>query len=502
MKAAQLSSKWVLVLTLGVVMASFLSATMYAEHRADRTHALTAEIASNDSPSIMHLAAARAELRDLQRLLTTHVLLASTGRLASSGADSAAAVAAVRDRLRSDLESYFALPTSPGERELWDRMNGELADVDRLSRRILNAVAGGNVPLAQYLSVQVLPTEVEQEADAIMTAIQLNAAAVRRIAEEIDGERRTRALWVFGLDGISVVLASLLGFLVFRMASRQEEMNRRRSEELEGFAGRVAHDLLNPLSAAEMGLALVERSPIDDERRRAALARARRSLERARRLIDDLLAFAQAGAKPAADGVAATVNDVVDGVIEELRPPAAARGIRVSAELPTSTIYVRCAPGVLGSLLGNLVRNAIKHMHSDENRRREVQIRVLRRRALQARTELDDVIRFEVQDTGPGLPPGLVARAFDPYVRGAGTREPGLGLGLATVRRLVEGHGGRYGVQSRAGEGALFWFELPIAPAPPPGAAITADEAPARSRQAAPIREARAEATSWKSPPV
>ena len=52
--------------------------------------------------------------------------------------------------------------------------------------------------------------------------------------------------------------------------------------------------------------------------------------------------------------------------------------------------------------------------------------------------------------------------------RGAGTSEPGLGLGLATHRRLVEGHHGRYGVSSRPGEGALFWFELPAAGAPPP----------------------------------
>src|SRR4029079_17329020 len=44
---------------------------------------------------------------------------------------------------------------------------------------------------------------------------------------------------------------------------------------------------------------------------------------------------------------------------------------------------------------------------------------------------------------------------------GGGSAGPGLGLGLATVRRLIEGHGGRYGVDSREGAGALFWFELP-----------------------------------------
>jgi signal transduction histidine kinase len=91
--------------------------------------------------------------------------------------------------------------------------------------------------------------------------------------------------------------------------------------------------------------------------------------------------------------------------------------------------------------------------------RRQVQLRVGARH---------DRIRFEVEDTGPGLPPELVSHAFDPYVRGAGTSEPGLGLGLATVRRLVEGHDGRYGVSSRPGEGALFWFELPAAEPTPP----------------------------------
>ena len=72
-----------------------------------------------------------------------------------------------------------------------------------------------------------------------------------------------------------------------------------------------------------------------------------------------------------------------------------------------------------------------------------------------------------MEDTGPGLSPELVKQAFDPYVRGTRTTEPGLGLGLATVRRLVDGHDGRYGVSSQLGEGALFWFELPAEHATP-----------------------------------
>ena len=272
----------------------------------------------------------------------------------------------------------------------------------------------------------------------------------------IEGERRSRTLWVFGLDGVSVALAISLAALALKTLSRQEAMVRRRQEELEGFAGRVAHDLLNPMSAAEMSLAAAERGAAGNDRMTALAARGRRSLKRARSLVDDLFAFAQAGAHPL-PGVSTAVAETVEGVVEELRPPAIERGITIAVELPPAPLGVRCASGVLTSLLSNLLRNAIKHMGS--SKRRQVDIRV---------TARHERVRFEVEDTGPGLPPELVPQAFDPYVRGAGTAVPGLGLGLATVRRLAEGHDGRYGVSSRPGEGALFWFELPAADEPPP----------------------------------
>ena len=447
MAEPRLSSKWVIVVTLAVVVAAFVGGSGYGEYRAGRTHALTAEIASNESPSIQHLAAARAELRDLQRLLNTHVLLASTGQAAPGRP-----LEEVRERLRSDLEAYFSLPDLPGERVLWSRIEKELIDVDVLVGRILEETAARRFPAAQKLLITELPTAIDEEADAIIAAIQLNAARVRQVAEEIEGERKSRLLWIFGLDGVSVALAIALAVLALRTVASKEAVMRRRSEELEGFAGRVAHDLLNPIAAVEMALASAERS--DGLRRDSAFARGHRSLHRARRLIDDLLGFAQAGARPQA-GAVALVAEVVEGVVEELRLPALERGITIDVDVPRRSLAVRCANGVLASLVSNLVRNAIKHM--GDRPRREVRVRV---------QVHGDRARFEVGDTGPGLPPGLVARAFDPYVRGAGTAEPGLGLGLATVRRLVEGHDGRYGVRSELGAGALFWFELPVAPSP------------------------------------
>src|SRR5689334_21243612 len=201
----RVGSKWVIIVTLAVVVAAFLGGSSYAEWRANRTHDLTAEIATNESPSILYLAAARAELRDLQRLVNTHVLLASTGRPSPTQP-----LKDVRDRLRENLQAYFALPALPAEKELWQRIDKELIDVDVLAGQIMQATAGGRYASAQRLLVDELPDAIDDEADAIMTDIQLNAARVREVAEMIEGERRSRALWVFGLDGISVALAITL----------------------------------------------------------------------------------------------------------------------------------------------------------------------------------------------------------------------------------------------------------------------------------------------------
>src|SRR5205085_8918585 len=168
---------------------------------------------------------------------------------------------------------------------------------------------------------------------------------------------------------------------------------------------------------------------------------------RVRRIVDGLLEFARAGARPEA-GARADVRAVTAGILEELAPFASQRHAMLrSEEVPECA--VACSPGVLLSLLGNLLRNALKYLGSSETR--EVMLRVRSRRGR---------VLFEVEDTGPGIPPSLGARIFEPYIRGPNTGAPGIGLGLATVKRLVESHGGSLGVRAGARGGALFWFEL------------------------------------------
>jgi signal transduction histidine kinase len=73
------------------------------------------------------------------------------------------------------------------------------------------------------------------------------------------------------------------------------------------------------------------------------------------------------------------------------------------------------------------------------------------------------LVRIEVTDTGPGIPKEMENEVFRPFVRGRTTSRPGVGLGLATVKRIVEAYGGRVGVLSSDGGGSRFWFTLPRA---------------------------------------
>jgi signal transduction histidine kinase len=98
------------------------------------------------------------------------------------------------------------------------------------------------------------------------------------------------------------------------------------------------------------------------------------------------------------------------------------------------------------------VRNALSYLNGAPGKRVDI-----------LAVDAGNRVRIEVRDTGPGLPPGTESAVFEPYVRGPGSTQPGLGLGLATVKRIAGAHGGAVGVDSKPGAGCRFWIELPKA---------------------------------------
>jgi signal transduction histidine kinase len=294
---------------------------------------------------------------------------------------------------------------------------------------------------------------------------QLTVANVGRVGQlgaRIQSERQRATRLSYGLYAFATLLALLAIFSAARISRERaqllqersdltEERNRlteQRVEELSQFAGRVAHDLKNSLGAIGLWVQQLQ----SEDKNNPRLSRLGGSLKRLTNTIDGLLDFARAGAQP--DPKASSrLQELLDGVVADVRGEAD----KVNAELLVEAgapLDVACPPGALTSVLANLLRNAVKYVVEGPGPLRRVVTRV---------SVHEGRARVEIEDTGPGIPAGQESVIFEPYMRLKGTRQPGLGLGLATVKRIVEAYRGAVGVQSVYGQGSCFWFELPLA---------------------------------------
>jgi signal transduction histidine kinase len=260
------------------------------------------------------------------------------------------------------------------------------------------------------------------------------------------------------LDALSTMLALAAVAVAFRATRRHDELAAQhdalltaRVAELDRFAGRVAHDVLSPLGTIAAGLSLLGRTC--DERGRTYIDRSQRALQRVQQLVDGLLTFARSGARPD-PASSCSVDAVLAGIVGDCSEAAVEKGIELAVEV-AGPMRVRCEQGVVASIVQNLVRNAIKYMGA----------RPVRRIVVRA-SPAGAAVRLEVEDTGPGIPPEIQSTLFDPFVRGPHEQASGTGLGLATVKRLADSHGGAVGVSSRPGAGSRFWVELPLVAGP------------------------------------
>jgi signal transduction histidine kinase len=232
------------------------------------------------------------------------------------------------------------------------------------------------------------------------------------------------------------------------------------NKDLEAFAGRVAHDLKNMLAPIVLAVPILRRArkengaPAPEVIENVAL-RIERASRRAVDLLEGLLAFARAGAPASGDARASPAVEL-EGVLEDLAPAIERSDAHIESDVDPS-LEVACAPALLHVVLLNLVGNAVKFIGEREQRR----VKVIARRDANKNGERC-VIR--VEDTGPGIAAAVVSRIFDPFYRAPGAKAGGAGIGLATVRRVVDAYGGDVAVESEEGHGATFIVSLPLAP--------------------------------------
>lgn len=434
--------------TFALTVVGFIGATLVLRMKAGRILADSAAISGNAVPSIQRLSTTRTTLRHLEVTMDDYV----GHSIRVSGLEQEPiSIAEDRRSLGENWSAYTTLPTFPEERALWPAISSRLAELDAALSALLEDLRAGqtaNVEVRWDRDIKGLFDELDSR---IYATSVLNAAGSASAAADINAvetDLRGISVALIVLCALFALLAALVAVRLFRNYARITEDQ---IANLELFAGRVAHDLRSPLSSVSLAVQFAKEKA-SDPKTKSVLGRAHRTLLRIGELVDGLLLLAQVVRSRGTEGIS-DVKVVLEDLVEELQPLARENQIELRlGHAPPGN--VACSAGILANMVGNLIGNSIKHMGDS----------AVRCVTVAADTSRDQ-IRIEVQDTGPGIPAEVHRKVFDVYARAAPHEISGMGLGLATVKRLAEVLGGSVGLDSHAGSGSVFWINLPKAPA-------------------------------------
>lgn len=242
----------------------------------------------------------------------------------------------------------------------------------------------------------------------------------------------------------------------FRDITEAKETNRklqdadRRKDE---FLAMLAHELRNPLAPIGAAAELLQLVKLDEARVRQTSQIIDRQVKHMTSLVDDLLdvsrvtrGLAELNSEPV------NISHIVTDAIEQVTPLIRSRRHHLALHMTPDPTMVLGDRKRLVQVLANLLNNAAKYTHEDG--------------AIQLRTAVDgDHVIIEITDTGIGMAPEMVVRAFDMFAQAERTTDRssgGLGMGLALVKSLVELHHGTVRCESEGvGKGSKFIVCLP-----------------------------------------
>jgi signal transduction histidine kinase len=228
--------------------------------------------------------------------------------------------------------------------------------------------------------------------------------------------------------------------------SREDLIRQERISTIGRLATSIVHDLRNPLAAIYGGAEMLVDSDLSPPQVKRLSANIYRASRRIQKLLQELVDVS--GGKPG-EAELCSLKAIAAEALDAMAATADAQAVRVTLDIPED-LRLPLRPDRIGRVFVNLIANAIEAMPAGG--------------AVHISAETSgEAVQVEVRDTGQGIAPEIRDRLFQPF---ATSRDKGgLGLGLALARQTVLEHGGDMWAVSAPGEGACFFFRLPLKPA-------------------------------------
>ncbi|TAM89652.1 response regulator [bacterium] len=266
---------------------------------------------------------------------------------------------------------------------------------------------------------------------------------------------------VVQLDGESVVLSINRDITERKQAAKALAAARDKALEASRlkseFVATMSHEIRTPMNGVIAMAELLAGTDLDAEQQEYAHT-IKESGEALLRIINDILDFSKVEAgKFELDVQTFSPARVVEGAAQLVASAGSVKNLEVASYVdPAIPPVVNGDAGRLRQVLINLAGNAIKFTEQGY---------VIIRAICAAEHQHAVEVRFEVEDSGIGIPANVRGRLFEPFAQADGSttrRYGGTGLGLAISKRFVELMGGEIGVHSDVGRGSTFWFRLPL----------------------------------------
>lgn len=229
-----------------------------------------------------------------------------------------------------------------------------------------------------------------------------------------------------------------------KLVARERRAQADRITAMQTLTAGLAHEVRNPLNAAKLQLELLDRRlrrAVDDPRLTQPSELASKEIERLTQLLNDFLAFAR---PPELHVEERDIADLVRHVCDVERPGAVKRNATLELVDVPDSLVARVDAAKLHQVVANLVRNACEAVPPNGH------ITV-------ALTSTYETFTIVVQDDGPGIPPDVQARIYEPFFS---TKEGGTGLGMSIVHSLVALHDGTIDLKTGA-QGTRFEVTIP-----------------------------------------